>query len=252
MRIAVVGATGLAGRHVVRALRRQGHEPVKLSRASGVDIQTGAGLVEALDGVQAVVDVSNTPAQDADGTREFFGTGTANLVAAERKAGVGHHVVLSIVGVDRVPGNAHYAGKRRQEEVALAGPVPVTVVRATQFHDFPAQVVGWVRQGDVAPVPPLLMQPIDLGDLGEVLAETATLPGRDTVREVAGPQTEDLVDMARRTFAARGENVRLVPTWRGMFGVAMAGEVLLPGPDAWLGETSFDAWLAAGARSDVP
>jgi uncharacterized protein YbjT (DUF2867 family) len=243
MRIAVVGATGLTGRQLVLAIRRQGHEPVAIARSLGVNVLTGAGLAEALAGVSAVIDVSNAPAADADHARAFFGASTDNLLAAEQRAGVAHHVVLSIVGVDRVDGNAHYAGKRRQEERALAGGRAVTIVRATQFHDFAAMVVGWTRRGDVAQVPPLLVQPIAVGDVADVLTETAVAGGRGQVQEVAGPEPQDLVDMARRTLNARGEQIRLVPTWRGPFGVEMAGEVLLPGPQARLAATTFDDWL---------
>ncbi|MGH3977955.1 MAG: SDR family oxidoreductase, partial [Pseudonocardiaceae bacterium] len=153
-------------------------------------------------------------------------------------------LVLSIVGVDRVEGTAHFAGKRCQEELVQAGPIPATIVRATQFHEFAAMVVGWTRHGDVAAVPPLLVQPVAASDVGQVLAEIATGAPDNRVLELAGPDTQDLVDMARRTLAARGQSVRLVPSWRP-FGVDMAGEVLLPGPDAQLAPTTFDAWLAA-------
>jgi uncharacterized protein YbjT (DUF2867 family) len=156
-----------------------------------------------------------------------------------------HHVVLSIAGVDRAEGNPHYAGKRRQEELVRAGAVPWTVVRATQFHDFAAMVVGWTRRDDTAVVPPLLVQPIAVSDVARVLAEIAGGPPREGVLEVAGPEPQDLVDMARRTLVARGDRVRLVPSWRGgPFGVEMAGEVLLPGPAARIVSTTFDAWLA--------
>lgn len=249
MRIAVVGATGLTGQQVVLAIRRHGHEPVAIARSAGVDILTGAGLAGALVDVNAVIDVSNAPARDAEQARAFFGVGTDNLLAAEQRAGVAHHVVLSIVGVDRVAGNAHYAGKRWQEERALAGGTAATIVRATQFHDFAAMVVGWTRRSGVAEVPPLLVQPIAVRDVADVLTEAAVTGGHGEVQEVAGPEPQDLVDMARRTLAARGETLRLVPTWRGPLGVEMAGEVLLPGPRARLAATTFDDWLAAGART---
>ena len=229
------------------AVRRQGHEPVAIARAAGVDILNGTGLAQALEGVDAVIDASNAPARTAEDARAFFGTGTGNLLAAEAQTGVAHHVVLSIVGVDRVEGNAHYAGKREQEQRALAGDIPVTIVRATQFHDFAATVVGWTRRDGAAMVPPLLVQPVAVGDLADVLVQTATGSGRGEVVEVAGPRTEDLVDMARRTLAARGQSIELIPTWRGPLGVQMAGEVLLPGPNAHLTATTFDQWLAAGA-----
>jgi uncharacterized protein YbjT (DUF2867 family) len=249
MRVAVVGATGRAGRLTLVALRRHGHEPVAIARAVGIDIVTGEGLDEALAGVDAVIDLSNTPARDADQARDFFGTATANLLAAEQHAGVCHHVVLSIVGVDRVPGNAHYAGKRRQEELALGGPTPATILRATQFHEFALMAVGWTRRDGVALVPPLLIQPLAVADLAEVLVETVVGGGSGEIREVAGPELQDLVDMARRTLAARGETLHLIPSWRGPFSVEMAGEVLLPGPGAQLTTTTFDEWLAGQRAS---
>jgi hypothetical protein len=174
MRVAVIGGTGLVGRHTIRALQHAGHDAIVVARSTGTDVTTGVGLDDALAGVEAVVDVTNTLAQSAEAAREFFATSTGHLLAAEQRAAVGHHVVLSIVGVDRVEGNAHYAGKRRQEELALAGPIPATVVRATQFHEFAAMVVDWARQGDVATVPPLLVQPVAASDVGDVLAEVAT------------------------------------------------------------------------------
>jgi uncharacterized protein YbjT (DUF2867 family) len=210
-----------------------------------VDVTTGAGLDEALAGVESVVDVTNTTATDPAAAREFFSTTPEHLLAAEQRAGVGHHVVLSIVGLDLVEGNAHYAGKRRQEELVQAGHVPVTVLRATQFHEFAEMVVGWTRRGDVAIVPPLLVQPVAASDVGRVLAEIATGPRQGRASDLAGPEPQDLVDMARCTLAARRKSVRLVPSWRdGSFGVELAGEVLLPGPGARLAPTTFDAWLA--------
>lgn len=231
MRVAVIGGTGLVGRHTTKALRQAGHDAVVVARSTGTDVVTGAGLDAALAGVQAVIDVTNTAAQRAAAAREFFATTTGHLLAAEQRAGVGRHVMLSIVGVDRVEGNAHYAGKRRQEKLALNGPIPATIVRATQFHEFAAMVVGWTRQGDVATVPPLLVQPVAASDVGQILAEIATGTPQSRMLELAGPEIQDLVDMARRTLTARGQSVRLVPSWRsGQFSVEMAGEVLLPGP----------------------
>jgi uncharacterized protein YbjT (DUF2867 family) len=251
MRIAVVGGTGLVGRHTVEALSRAGHEAVVVARSRGVDVTTGKGLDDALAGVGSVIDVTNTTATDATEAQEFFSRVTERLLRAEQRAGVGHHVVLSIVGVDRVEGNPHYAGKRRQEELVRAGAVPWTVVRATQFHDFAAMVVGWTRRDDTAVVPPLLVQPIAVSDVARVLAEIAGGPPREGVLDVAGPEPQDLVDMARRTLVARGDCVRLVPSWRGgPFGVEMAGEVLLPGPTARIVSTTFDAWLATSGGTD--
>ncbi|SEH82724.1 Uncharacterized conserved protein YbjT, contains NAD(P)-binding and DUF2867 domains [Mycolicibacterium rutilum] len=247
MRIAVAGATGNIGARTAAALERDGHDVVRISRSLGVDLMTGEGLDEALTGVEAVVDAISAPPTDRDKTTEYFGTTTRNLLAAEHRAGVRHHVLLSIVGIHGIEGNAHYSGKREQERLIAEGPVPWTVVPATQFHDFAAMVAGWTEQDGVSTIAPLLVQPIAPADIAEVLAEVAVGPPHGRYIDVAGPQTQDLVDMARRTLAVRGRQVTLVPTWDGVFGVSMAGNVLLPGENARIASTTFDDWLAAGA-----
>jgi uncharacterized protein YbjT (DUF2867 family) len=247
MRIAVAGATGNIGQLTVAALERDGHEVVRISRSLGVDLTTGEGLDEALTGVDALVDATNGPATDEAEVVAYFGAATRNLLAAEEKAGVRHHVLLSIVGIHRVEGNAHYAGKREQERLVAAGPVPWTIVPVTQFHDFAAMVVGWAEQDGVATIAPLLVQPIAPADVADVLAELATDEPKGRYVDVAGPEPQDLVDMARRTLEARGREIKLVPTWSGFFGPAMAGNVLLPGDGARIAPTTFDEWLAKSA-----
>jgi uncharacterized protein YbjT (DUF2867 family) len=247
MRIAVAGATGRIGRLTVAALEEAGHQPVRISRGDGVDAYTGAGLDDALKGADAVIDATNVGSRDEAETVDLFGTMTRNLLTAGGRAGVRHHVLLSIVGLDRGGRSPHYTGKREQERLVTEGPVPWTIVRATQFHDFAAMVAGWATRDGVATIAPLLVQPIAPADVAAVLAETATAAPRYATTDVAGPQTQDLVDMARRTFAARGQDIALVPTWRGVFGLSMAGEVLLPGEGARLTSTTFEQWLAAGA-----
>jgi uncharacterized protein YbjT (DUF2867 family) len=244
MRIAVAGATGNIGSLTVAVLERDGHDVVRISRSEGVDLSTGAGLDDALAGVESVVDATNIPAADATEAVARFGAATRNLLAAEERAGVRHHVLLSIVGIARVEGNAHYAGKREQERLVSAGPVPWTIVPATQFHDFAEMVTGWTEQDGVATVAPLLVQPIAPADVAAILAEIAVGEPRGRYADVAGPEPQDLVDMARRTHRARGREVRLVPTWSGLFGPEMAGDVLLPGEGARVAPTTFDAWLA--------
>jgi uncharacterized protein YbjT (DUF2867 family) len=243
LRIAVAGGTGLVGTATVEAARRLGHDPVVLARSAGVDLTTGVGLADAMDGVDAVIDVTSTPGFDTGQMQTFFATVTGRLLAAGRDAGVRHHVVLSIVGLDRLPDDGHYAGKREQERLALSGPVPASVVRATQFFEFAAQMVAWTRRGESAILPPLLVQPVAVTDVAEVLIEVAVGRPLNGILELAGRETQDLVDMARRTLQARGEAVRLIPTWRVRYGVKVAGEVLLPGPDARIAPTTFDDWL---------
>jgi uncharacterized protein YbjT (DUF2867 family) len=247
-RVAVAGATGRIGSLTVTALRAAGHEVVEISRARGVDLQSGAGLADVLSGVDAVIDSTNTPAQDTDEVVGFFTTVTANLLAAEARVGVGHHVVLSIVGLTEPAKSAHYAGKLAQEAAVAAGPIPWTLVRATQFFDFAALVVSWTEQNGAAAIAPLLVQPIAPANVAAALAEVAVGAAQHRHLDIAGPDTQDLVDMARRTLAVRGHLVRLVPTWDGPFNVEMAGNVLLPGPETRIMPTTFDEWLAAGAN----
>jgi uncharacterized protein YbjT (DUF2867 family) len=248
MRIAVAGATGRIGRLTIAGLERAGHQTVPVSRAGGVDAYTGAGLDAALREVDAVIDATNTTARDEAEIIDFFGTTTRNLLAAGQRAGVQHHVLLSIVGIDHGQAVPHYAGKRVQEGLVTSGPVPWTIVRATQFHDFAAMTAQRAEQDGVATVAPLLVQPIALADVAAVLAEVAVAAPLNGQLDIAGPETQDLVDMARRTFAARGRDLTLVPTWQGTFGTDMAGEVLLPGQDARLMPGTFADWLAAGAE----
>lgn len=247
MRVAVIGASGRIGGRTVARVVESGNEVVRVSRAEGVDVRTGAGLAEALDGVDVVIDATNVRSTDQAEIVEAFSTATRNVLDAGSKAGVAHHVLLSIVGVDRGQQVPHYAGKRAQEALVQAGSVPYSIVRTTQFHDFAAMTAEWTERDGVATVAPLLVQPIALDDVASALFDVASGAPLDGHVEVAGPRTEDLVDMARRTFAVRGRQVTLVPSWRGLFDTSMAGEVLLPGDGARLAPTSFDDWLAAGA-----
>ncbi|MFE6736740.1 SDR family oxidoreductase [Microbacterium sp. NPDC057650] len=249
MRIAVAGGTGRIGRLVVALVAQSGHEAISLSRGEGVDLVSGAGLEGLLTGVDVVIDVSNPPSADAAEAERVYTVVSENLLAAEIAAGIGHHVALSIAAIDAVQGGPHYFGKRAQERAIRAGAVPHTIVRATQFHDFPAMIAERAVSGGEAVVPPLLLQPIAPADVASVLVETALGAPRPEGLVIAGPRTEDAVDMARRTFAARGADHAIRASWAGAaLGLDFAGEVLLPPADARIARTSFDAWLAAGAR----
>lgn len=246
MRVAVVGGTGRVGRPLVEALRRGGHDVVVAARSTGADVVTGRGLDGALRGCAAVVDVSGPSwlstrrARDLEG---FFAAAADRVGDAAARGGAEHVVVLSAVGVDRLSGPPLLAGKRAQEERARRGRVRTTVVRATPPHEAGADVAALTREGDGAVVPPLLVQPLAVADLAVELARVVVGRPRGLL-EVAGPRTEDLVDMARRTLSARREPLELRASWRGTpFGVEAAGEVLLPGPGAVLTPTTFDSWL---------
>ena len=243
-RVAVAGATGNIGALTVAALEQAGHDVWRISRSLGVDLITADGIDAALTGVDAVIDATSYEAADRDDAVAYFGTTTRNLLAAEERAGVRHHVLLSIAGVNRIEGNAHYAGKREQERLVSEGSVPWTIVRVTQFHDFAVTVTSWTEQDGVAEIAPLLVQPIAPADVADILAEIATGAPQGRYRAVAGPEPQDLVDMARRTNDARGYAVKLIPTWSSLLGSEMAGDALLPGEGARIAPTTFDEWLA--------
>lgn len=253
-RIAVVGATGRLGRHLVDVLEERGHEAVRISRANGIDVVTGEGLAEALVGVDAIVDAASTPTPDQAAATEFFTTSTRNLHAAGERAGVQRLIPVSIVGIDQYT-QGYQAAKLVQERVVQEGPVPVRLTRATQFHEFIGVVVDWGRQGDVAYVAKWQIQPVAARSVAEVLADLAldpgsTAPGLPTV-EIAGPQVENFVDLAVELMAARGDTTVEVQAGGdpsdpdNHLGESGA---LLPGPDALTVGPTYAEWLAAGER----
>lgn len=196
MRIAVAGGTGVVGRHVVAAAEARGDEVVVLSRSTGTDLLDGTGLAEALAGVAAVVDVANVNSMARKASVAFFETVTQHLLAAEAAAGVRHHVALSIVGVDRIP-FGYYQGKLAQEKAVAAGAVPWSVLRATQFHEFPGQLLDRVP-GPVVPTPRMRSATIAAAEVGAHLVELAAGEPVGMAPELAGPEEHEMVDLVRR------------------------------------------------------
>ncbi|SFC98382.1 Uncharacterized conserved protein YbjT, contains NAD(P)-binding and DUF2867 domains [Streptomyces aidingensis] len=232
---------------MVDAVTAAGHEAVTVARSRGVDLLTGAGLDAALAGVDTVVDATNVRSIREKTAVEFFAAAGRNLLAAEEKAGVGHHVTLSIVGVDRIPGYGYYRAKLRQEELVRSGRVPWTVLRATQFHEFAGQMLDQVP-GPVAPVPRMHVQPVAAREVAGRLAEVASGPAQRMAPEFAGPKEEEVVDMARRLLRARGRRRWLVPfTFPGAAGAAMTGDALLPDGPGPRGTQTFQEWLGEAA-----
>lgn len=244
MRVAVAGGTGWTGRRVVDALRAAGDEVVVLARGAGVDLVSGEGLAGALADVDAVVDVTNTPTRRRRTATTFFETVTTTLQRAEQAAGVRHHVVLSIVGCDRV-GLGYYRAKRHQEETVLAGPVPATVLRATQFHEFAAQMLA--SRGPVVVAPRMLCQPIALAEVVEHLVDVVHGEPQGLAPELAGPEPGvRMDDMVVALARQRGDRrPRLRAGLPGEVGRQMAGGGLLPTADGPRGRTTFADWLAS-------
>ncbi len=248
MRIAVAGGTGTVGHHIVDVLRERGHEPVVLSRSNGVDVLTGVGLAASLAGVEAIIDVLSLSTQNADESRAFFGTTTRSLLDAEKAAGVGHHVLLGIVGSQKAD-DGYYAGKIVQEALVKAGEVPWTEVRATQFHEFAGQIYGAIQVGPFILAPRMRSQPIAAREVAERLVELATAAPAGLVTELGGPREENMARMVRAYARATGKPGPIIQVPApGPGGRAMRDGTLLPGPGAQLGRQTFDEWLAALPR----
>lgn len=250
MRVAVAGGTGLVGRYVVEELAAAGQEPVVLARSRGVDLVTGAGLDAAVAGAGAVVDVSNVTTMSGRRAVSFFDSVGRNLLDAGERAGVRHHVVLSIVGVDRV-GLGYYQGKLRQEDVVRNGRTPWTLLRATQFHEFAEQTLDRVPK-PFAVVPRMRTQPVAAREVAQHLVRLVTAPARGMAPELAGPRVEHLVDMVGRLLRARHRRRLVLPVrMPGDTGAAMTGDGLLPAGPGPRGTQTFDAWLATYVAQHV-
>jgi uncharacterized protein YbjT (DUF2867 family) len=250
MRIAVAGGTGVVGRYVVEAARAAGHATVVISRSAGVDLVTGTGLADALKGADAVIDVSNTTSLSPSKAAQFFSTATSHLLAAEADAGVRHHVALSIVGIDRVP-TGYYAGKLRQEELIEAGPVPWTVLRATQFHEFPAQLLDRIK-GPVVPVPAGPAATVAAREVAAQLLTLAVGPAVGQAPELAGPEVHGLPALVRELMPVAGRRGVVVPVrLPGRTGRLTARGALLPTGPGPRGQQTFAEWLADYSRAKV-
>jgi len=244
MKIVVVGGTGLVGSKLVAKLRDAGHEAVPASPASGVNTLTGEGLANAFDGAEVVVDVTNAPLLTGDAVREFFETSTRNLLDAEATAGVGHHVALSVVGTGRIPDSTYLRGKDVQESLIEEGPVPYSIVHATQFFEFLDGIADSLTVEGVVRVPPASIQPMSADDVANAVGQVAVGPPLKGIVEVGGPERFRFDEIVRRYLEARGDPREVItdPDAR-YFGARLAELSLVPGDDAILASTRFEEWL---------
>jgi uncharacterized protein YbjT (DUF2867 family) len=251
MRIVVIGGTGRIGSNVMRRLVAHGHDPVPASPDTGVNTITGEGLADVMAGASVVVDVSNAPVWDDHAVLEFFTTSTRNQLAAERDAGVGHHVAVSIVGSDRVPDSGYLRAKVAQEAEIEAGDVPYTILRSTQFFEFLPQIVETGAERDTVRLSTGLMQPVGADDVAATVAELATgTPVRGRV-ELGGPEALGIDAWARRLFASVGDERTVIgdPHAR-YYGTELHDGELTTGDGARIGKVDFEAWFC-GYRQEA-
>jgi uncharacterized protein YbjT (DUF2867 family) len=229
MKITVAGASGLIGTKVFEVLHSQGHDVVAASRSSGVDVLTGEGLTDALAGADALVDVTNSPKLDGVTALEFFTASAANLVEAARRAGVGHYVVLSIVGVDGMPDSGYMRAKAAQEKTITQSGIPYSIVRATQFVEFADGIAESLTVGDEVHVPDALIQPIPADEVAAAVADAAVAEPTNGIRNIGGPQKITFERLARDALARKGDHTKTVivdPDAR-YFGAALAARSLV-------------------------
>jgi uncharacterized protein YbjT (DUF2867 family) len=250
-KIAVAGATGRVGRHLVDILEAEGHEVAAMSRSRGVDVITGDGLAEALTGADAIVDAATGPSPEEQAATEFFTTAARNLQEAGQRAGVERIVVVSIIGADRFSGG-YGAAKVAHEVATFSGPIPARVLRAAQFHEFVAQLMEWGARGEVTYVPKMRTQLVAARTVAQALADLATSSNgaaEPPILEIAGPREERLAEMATLLAARRGDAGRVEEAGDPADPTQAVYESggLLPGPGATLAGPTFEAWLDQAA-----
>jgi uncharacterized protein YbjT (DUF2867 family)/quercetin dioxygenase-like cupin family protein len=251
MKIVVIGGSGLIGSKVVNILRRRGHEVVAASPSSGVNTLTGEGLAEALTGAQVVVDVANSPSFEDKPALDFFETSGRNLLAAEKAAGVKHHVALSVVGTDRLTGSGagslsgYFRAKMAQENLIKASGIPFTIVHATQFFEFVKSITQSATGGSEIRLSSVLMQPIVSDDVAAAVAEVALGEPVNGMIEIAGPDQIRQDELVRQYLSATGDARKVITDDNtGYFGIAVNDQSLVPGDNPRLGPTHFAEWLS--------
>jgi uncharacterized protein YbjT (DUF2867 family) len=245
MKIVVVGGTGLIGSQLVKILRGRGHEVVPASPKLGVNAVTGEGLVQAMANAEAVFDVSNSPSFEDSAVLTFFKTTGNNLLAAESQAGVKHHVVLSVVGTDRLLSSGYFRGKMMQETLVKASNVPFTILRATQFFEFIISIAPLGADKERVRLSPAMMQPVASADVATALADIVLADPVNKTLELGGPEKFRIADIVATAMAAKGDSRQIIADRQApYFGVVVDEESLIPGPNAQIGKIVFAKWLS--------
>jgi uncharacterized protein YbjT (DUF2867 family) len=244
MKIVVIGGTGLIGAKTVAILRQGGHDVIAASPKSGVNTLTGEGLKEVIAGARVVIDLANSPSFENKAVLEFFEISGRNLLAAEAVAGVGHHVALSIVGIERTPENGYFRAKIAQEKLIEACGIPYTIIRATQFLEFLDGIADSGTDGNVVRLSPGLFQPIAADDVAAIVADVALAAPRNGIVEIAGPERAPFNEIIARYLKAAGDKREVVSDPEALyFGGRVEERSLVPLGEARLGRIGLDEWL---------
>lgn len=248
MKIVVIGGSGLIGSKLVRKLGEQGHQVIPASPDTGVNTLTGEGLAGALDGADVVIDVSNSPSFDDAAVMKFFETSTSNLLNAETAAGVGHHVVLSVVGTDRLSQSGYFRAKIVQEELIRGASIPYSIVHATQFFEFIKRIADDATTDGTVRLAHVLIQPMAAEDVASAVGTISVGAPVNAIVEVAGPQQYRLDELVQRFLSKRGDSRAVITDPHARyFGAELGERTLVPGEDASLAETRFEDWLSQAA-----
>ena len=249
MKIVVIGGSGLIGSKLVYQLREHGHEVVAASPSSGVNTVSGEGLAEALKGASVVVDVSNPHSFEAAVSLEFFETSTRNLLTYEAAAGVGHHVAVSVVGMERLPEYGYFRAKLVQEKLIKSSSIPYSIIRATQFFEFIGRIADEATEGNTVRLSSALIEPMAADDVADAVARIAVGTPVNSTVEIAGPERFRLDDLIRRELAARNDPREVISDPHARyFGGELSEGTLVADNDAQRSETRFESWLHQAAR----
>lgn len=244
MKFVVIGGTGLIGSKVVSRLRAQGHEALAAAPSTGVDILSGEGLDAAMAGADVVVDLANSPSFEDVAVMEFFQTAGRNVLAAEARAGVGHHLALSVVGTEKLSASGYFRAKSAQEELIRASGLPYTIVHSTQFFEFLPGIIQSGSEGETVRLPTALVQPIASEDVAAAVARLALQAPANGIVEIAGPVREPLSDLAQRFMNIVQDPREVVGDAHARyFGAELQDDTLVPDRPAWQGALNFEHWL---------
>lgn len=250
MKVVVIGGTGLIGKKLISKLRDLGYEAIAASKSTGVDILTGEGLAEVLKGAQIVVDVTNSPSFEDKAVLEFFETSCRHLLPAEKAAGVGHHIALSIVGADRAPESGYLRAKLVQENLIQSAPIPYTIVRSTQFFEFINSIAGSNTKEQTVHISSAFFQPISADDVVNALLDVIKSSPINGIVEIAGPERFRLCELVEKYFKATNDPRTVIPDAEApYFGAKLRGDELVPHGKAYLGRINLANWLESQKKT---